>query len=108
MRAGNVIAAGLCFLAVAAPHPSAAHPAAKVAVRVINQAPRWVYVTGEGWRINPPYKLYGKWVGLEVPKLPVGKWGKAIAGTAGTAGTTFFGTMWLCDHAEWWWCPKPK
>jgi hypothetical protein len=100
MRAHSVMAALLCFLAVVAPHPSAAQ--AKAAVRVIKQAPRWVYVVGEGWRIDPSYKLYGKWVGIEVSKLPVGKWGKAIAEKAGTVGTT----MWLCDLTGW--CHKQK
>jgi hypothetical protein len=103
MRGDSVMAAGLCFLAIAAPHPSAAQsPTVKAAVGVIKHAPRWVYVVGEGWKIDPPYKLYSKWVGVEVPKLPVGKWGKAIVATAGTVG----GTMWWCDYTGW--CHKQK
>lgn len=107
MRADSVLMAGICFLAVVAPHPSAAQsPTAKAAVRVIKQAPRWVYEAGEGWKIDPPYEFYNKWVGLKVAKLPsAGRLWKGIAGTTGTVGTTL-GTIWECDHAEW--CRKQK
>lgn len=101
MRAYSVIAAGFCFFAVVAPHPGAAQvPTAKAAAGVIKQTHRLVWVTGEGAKIDPPYKFhFGKRLGLEVGKLP-GKTAIAFGSGAGVAA-------WWCDLIGLL-CPKQK
>ena len=37
---------------------------------VANAQTRFQYVTGEGWRIDPPYELNYKRVGVKFGKLP--------------------------------------
>jgi hypothetical protein len=110
MRVDSVIAAGLCFLTVAAPSASPAQsPRAKAATGVIKQTRHWMYatgethhwkyVTGEGWKIDPPYRFFGDhW---EVGKLP--KPVKWIAGSSSGFGAG----AWWCSHTGWW-CPKQK
>ena len=111
MRISRVIAAGLCFLAVAAPNISAAQsPKAKAAKAVVGiVTPRVKYYPGEGLKADPPYK-FGNFVVIE--KIPTtwitssGEWivrsGKRIAGggvpAAGTAAAA-----WWC---RWQWCVK--
>jgi len=63
MRTGRVIAAGLCFLAVATPNISTAQsPKAKAAnavVGVVKQTSRLKWSTSQGSYFDPPYKLFG-------------------------------------------------
>ena len=101
MRVGSVIAAVLCFLAVAAPYGSLAQsPTAKAAV-VVKQTSRLMYTTSKGLYLDPPYKFFGsdRFVVDKIPN-PV-KW---VAG----GGTSFGIGAWSCHYTEWWWwCPKP-
>lgn len=98
MHVNSVIAAGLCFLAVAAPHPSAAQ---SPTARAVKQVPRFIYVIGEGWKIDPPLGLYGKYAGVEWKgKLP-GKWPITFAAGMGSG----LG-LWWCTHTPW--CLEPK
>jgi hypothetical protein len=81
MRVSSVIAAGLCFLAVAAPSASPAQSpkakATKAVVGVVKQTNRWWYSTGEGFVANPPYKFFGDRLVVDKIRNP-GKW---IAGS---------------------------
>jgi hypothetical protein len=95
MRVGSVIAAGLCFLAVAAPYGSLAQsPRAKVASRLM-------YATSKGLYLDPPYKFFGS-DRFAVDKIPNPvKW---VVGS----GTGFGVGAWSCHYTEWWWwCPTP-
>jgi hypothetical protein len=112
MRMGRVIAAGLCFLAVAAPNISTAQSqkakAAKAVVGVIT--PRVKYYAGEGWKADPPYKI-GNFVVIE--KIPTawiassGEWifhrGKWIAGSGGISAAGTASASWWC---RWQWCVR--
>jgi hypothetical protein len=103
MRVSSVIAAGLCFLAVAAPSASPAQSpkakATKAVVGVVKQTNRWWYSTGEGFVANPPYKFFGDRLVVDKIRNP-GKW---IAGSGAIFGG---GTLWWCYHTGWW-CTKP-
>jgi hypothetical protein len=100
MRAYPVLAAGLFFLAVVAPEPSAAQIPAMRAVKPI---PRVLYEPGAGWTVDPPYEFYGKHVGVRVSKLPPPK--KMWDGFVGSMGL-IGGAGWLCDYFGW--CHKQK
>jgi ABC-type sugar transport system substrate-binding protein len=62
MRVSSVIAAGLCFLAVAAPSASPAQSpkakATKAVVVVVKQTNRWWYSTGEGFVAQSPVSVF--------------------------------------------------
>ena len=97
MRVSSVIAAALCFLAVAAPSASPAQSpkakATKAVVGVVKQTNRWWYSTGEGFVANPPYKFFGDRLVVDKIRNP-GKW---IAGSGAIFGG---GTLWWCYHTR--------
>ncbi len=96
MRAASVMAAGLCFLALVAPHPSAAQsPAVKAAVGFMKHR---LVVTAKGARIEPAYKFSSKRLPLdvEVDELPI-SWG-----AAGASGLTLLFCIFTgeCGHKK--------
>jgi hypothetical protein len=67
-----------------------------------NAQTRFVYATGEGWKIDPPYELsYGKRVGVKFGKLPT----KGVITFAAGTGAEPVVTTWWCNHVGWW-CSK--
>ena len=102
MRTGRVIAAGLCFLAIAAPNISTAQsPKAKAAnavVGVVKQTSRLKWSTSQGFYFDPPYKLFGSDRAV-VDKVP-----NAVRWIGG-GGTSFGAGAWWCHN--WSWCTKP-